>query len=474
MATTDALSPLIRGVSQYDVDFVIPRKGVDIPLGIDPFLLFKSRNPEYRNLHDIVLNVFNAGVQAVRSGTLHDARELLRFPEVPEIGLGYARASRRGSGVGTYLTELIVDTLVGSPQLQERGFRHVEEMQLLSVGIGPDRVSDIVANILKRFLIEYTQRQCEIWHLPTRTGVPLSHIYNHSTGLWEDSHENLPVSDVDGTPFLLVPRRLVRVLPWINYDDFLQTEFCAYLAARRGAIRKVRTRNSAPGRSSQAGSNAKTQVITVTRGEIALVERYVHAREAQAAEAQPALDYIDADVCREGETLKDRIRSIPVGREHATKYHRTVLEILNYLFNPELIDGQLEVRTVDGTERRDIVFTNDSDESFWTYLRTAHDSLLIMFEAKNSTELDVAAINQTATYLGDRIGRFGAIVTRQEPPDTIQRKIFSVWNDSAPNRKVILTLNDEQLCELIDLRCSEGSPTKWMQKHYRAFRTAVQ
>ena len=44
---------------------------------------------------------------------------------------------------------------------------------------------------------------------------------------------------------------------------------------------------------------------------------------------------------------------------------RVFLEVINYLLSPELIDGQLEVRTIDGTERRDIIFTNDSDESFW-------------------------------------------------------------------------------------------------------------
>ncbi len=386
--------------------------------------------------------------------------------------MGYTQTSRRGSGVGTYLRELIIETLVGSPQLRERGVRHIEEMQLLSAGIGPDRVSDIVANILKRFLVAYTQRQCEIWHLPTRSGAPLSHIYNHSNGLWEDSHENLPVSDVDGRGILFVPRRLVRVLPWINYDDFLRTEFAAYLAARRTAARTFLGKGNEAGR--DKSSNAKARVVTVTRSDVALVERYVRAREAQAGEARPAMDYIDENACRQGEMLKEKLRTTPPGREHAADYQRIVLEILNYLFNPELIDGQPEVRTVDGTERRDIIFTNDSDESFWEYLRSAHDSLLLMFEVKNMAELDIAAINQTATYLGDRIGRLGVIVTRSDPPDRIRRKIFSVWNDSAPNRKVILTISDDQLCELINLSCNNGSPTTWMQKHYRAFRTAVQ
>lgn len=361
MSTNESRAPLLRGVSQYEVDFVIPRKGVDLPLGIDPFLLFKSRDPEYRSLHGLVLDVFNAGVRAVHAGRLDEARGILTFPEVPEVGLGYAVSSRRGSGVGTYLTELIIDTLVGSPQLQQRGVQHIEEMQLLSAGIGPDRVSDIVANILKSFLIDYTQRQCRIWGLEVRPGVPVPHVYNHSTGLWEDLHEDLPVSDVDGTAILLVPRRVVRVLPWINYDDFLRTEFSAYLAARRAASRTLRTERQADGQAIEKRSNAKAEVVTVTRGDIALVERYVRAREAQADQARPSLDYVDEDACHQGDALKDRLRNIPTGREDAAKYQRVVLEILNYLFSPELIDGQPEVRTIDGTERRDIVFTNDSE-----------------------------------------------------------------------------------------------------------------
>src|SRR5262249_8255205 len=126
-----------------------------------------------------------------------------------------------------------------------------------------------------------------------------------------------------------------------------------------------------------------------------------------------------------------------------------ILEIVNYLFNPELIDGQPEVRTIDGTERRDIIFTNDSDEPFWDYVRGAHDNIVLTFETKNTEELDLAAINQTATYLGDRIGRLGIIVTRGALAENVSRKIFSVWNDSAPNRKVILTLSDVQVIELL-------------------------
>ena len=467
MSSVDPRAPLIPNVSQYEVDFVIPRVGIDLPLGIDPFLLFKSRDFQFRQLHVSLLNVFNAGIVAVRRNDLTTARYLFSFPEVSAIGMGYTRKGKRGSGVGSHLTDLILQTLTGSPSLTERGVRHVEEMQLLSAGIGPDRISDISANVLKRFLIDYTQRQCAIWDIPTKPGVPVGHIYDESKQTWVDSYEDLPVSAIDGSEILLVPRRLVRALPWINYDDFIRTEFSAYLAARRDQSNRVGIR------SGEKEFTAKPAVVTLTRQDIGLVERYVRSREAQAADARPTLDYIDEDVCKEAEALKQRLSSIPPGRESAADYQYMILEILNYLFNPDLIAGEPEVRTIDGTERRDIIFTNDSDESFWEYIRTTHDGILLMFETKNMEALDISAINQTATYLGDRIGRLGIIVTRQIPSEAIRRKIFSVWNDSSP-RKVILTLCDAEIRELLDVRCRGGSPTKWMQAHYRKFRTSVQ
>jgi len=457
MSILDPRAPLLPHLSQYQVDFVIPRIGIDLPLGIDPFLLFKSRDSEYRQLHTLLIATFNAGVVAIREGDTNEAHRLFDFPEVSAIGLGYTQGGKRGSGVGSYLAGLIIDTLEASPALQQRGVRHVEEMQLLSAGIGPDRVSDITANVLKRFLIEYTQRQCRIWNVEMANNVPVSHIFNHLSKEWEEAFEDLPISPINGAPILFVPRRIVRVLPWINYDDFVRSEFNAYLKARRDQIKKSSTQ-------------AKIEVVTVTRRDISLVERYVKAREAQGGDARPTLDYIDEDICRESERLKERLAAITIGRSEAEQYQHLVLEILNFLFNPELIDGQPEVKTIDGTERRDIIFTNDSDESFWEYVRNEY-GIILMFETKNTEELDTDAINQTATYLGVRIGGLGVIVTRRPPKDSIIKKIMTVFNDG---RKVILTLCDDHLRELLDLRCKGGSPTRWMQKHYRNFRVSLQ
>ena len=152
----------------------------------------------------------------------------------------------------------------------------------------------------------------------------------------------------------MVPRRIVRNLPWINYNDYFRTEFSAYLRANRKKSKsKTKIRFS------------KNQVVSITRAQIERVDQYIKKKEKNAAEAQPSLDYLDTTKCiQESQKLQSLLNEIPIGAAHATKYQQTVLEILNLLFNPELIDGEMEARTVEGTERRDILFTNDSDQSF--------------------------------------------------------------------------------------------------------------
>lgn len=108
--------------------------------------------------------------------------------------------------------------------------------------------------------------------------MPIPHVYDPSSQQWRDGYEDLPVSPVDGSVILLVPRRIVRVLPWINYDDFIRTEFRAYLSAKHHVARQARGKGThEPG---QLDAQDKHQVVTITRGDISVVERYVKAREA--------------------------------------------------------------------------------------------------------------------------------------------------------------------------------------------------
>jgi hypothetical protein len=458
MINEPSVFPQLR---QLEVDFVIPRVIGDLPLCIDPFLLYKSRDPELRSLHASIVEHFAEGVSAIAKGDDSSARYVLDFPEASEIGFGYGTNDKRGSGLGKILTNLLIGSLKMSPAFLERGIRHVEEMQLISPGIGPDRIGDIAANILKEYLIRYTQRQCEVHNLPVQSLVPVIHVYDPKEKHWRDGYFDLPVNPEDGRAIVFVPRRIVRQLPWINYDNFVKTEFRAYLEARK---RNGRVTERAP---------SKAEVTSTSRLETSIIDAYVKQREQQAAAAQPILPPLTNSSIGTGESLLERLATIAPGQSEAKAYQELVLDILTFVFCPDLIDGRLEERTIDGTERRDIIFTNDSDATFLDYVRTSHDSLFIMFEVKNTEELTMAALNQASTYLGDRIGRLGYIVTRKSPSDSMLRKQISIFNDSNP-RKVLLILSDQDLEELVKLRMQDVSPTAWLQKHYRKFRTAAQ
>jgi hypothetical protein len=247
-------------------------------------------------------------------------------------------------------------------------------------------------------------------------------------------------------------------------------EFSTYLRAKRVKGRLV-TKSTPP---VQTKKESKEQIVSLTRTEIGRIDRYISAKEEASAEAQPSSIYIDtSQIALEADELKKKLDQLKFGNEDAGKYQRVVLEILNFLFNPELIDGELEVKTVDGTERRDIIFTNDSDQTFWSYLRAEHSSIVLMFEVKNTESINNIYLNQVAIYLGDRLGRLGFIVTRNPLQEAQERKAFSIYNDSAP-RKIILTLCDADLCYMLDMKCQGNDPMRHIQKLYRTFRTKVQ
>lgn len=261
-------------LNQREVDFVIPRLDADLPLCIDPFLLYKSRRAELHAAHSLLLTLFNEAFLAFRTGDEQRAARLINFPEVAEVRFGYTRKGVLGRGMGRVLGQLVLETLRSSPPLVERGIRHVEELQLFSPGIAEDRISDLAANVIKGFLVSYTEAQCRLWGIPSEASVPLEHIWDSDARDWTSGYVTVPVDPETHRGILLVPRWIVRRLPWINYDDFLRTDLAAFLR-RRLPGRRVRVPVS------------KQQAVKLTRTHIGLVDGYISRKEREASRAQP-------------------------------------------------------------------------------------------------------------------------------------------------------------------------------------------
>ena len=140
--------------TQDDVDFAIPRLDEDIPLYIDPFLLWVSEKPDYRDLHQRLIGFFHVVAEKVVD---HDAKRAARLlagcEEQPALGLGYASGSKRGSNIGPKLIAEILRVHRDVPQLRNGRMRHMEELQLVVPGMAEDRISDTAAAVLKDFFM---------------------------------------------------------------------------------------------------------------------------------------------------------------------------------------------------------------------------------------------------------------------------------------------------------------------------------
>ena len=444
---------------------MVPNLEQDRRLCIDPILLYKAQNIEFRSLHNKLLEVFNYAIEQFGKGNKKDAEYLIDFPEAYEIGLGYAVGTTKGAGLGSYLNRLVFETLTASPELVKRKLKHIEELQLVSLGIGADRVSDIAANILKDHFISYTRKQCEIWRIPVTKAVPTTHIFNFETWHWEDRYEDLPTNPSTGSPLIFVPRRIVRVLPWINFDDYLTSEFRLFLPSKKKAFQKKHRVIS-----EKAPVN-KVEAVEITRKEVNRIDKYVARKETTVSEAQPAT--IPSDTSINIEQLITGLKDLQSGREDAYEYQDLVFKMLNNLFEPDLIDGKPQVRTEHGTEVRDIIYTNESDTSFWKYIRERHGNFLVVFELKNKEELDNSDIDQLANYLGDPTGFVGILMSRKHPAQGQYRKAIAIYNKVVP-RKVVLFLSDGDMETMLRDKNSGKDPTKLVQKKYRDFMTSIE
>lgn len=86
-------------VPQAELDFAIPFLGEDIPLYVDPFLLWRSPSSQDKGLHQMMLGAFNNLGDLVKSGEEGKAiQQLIAASECDEVGLGTS-ATKKGRGL---------------------------------------------------------------------------------------------------------------------------------------------------------------------------------------------------------------------------------------------------------------------------------------------------------------------------------------------------------------------------------------
>lgn len=200
----------------------------DTKLFIDPFLIFKSNNPIFKDTYKDMMKFINKTFELIANSNrstkninYNKALSMLKFHEVNEICLGYS-SSRKGSGLGHKWAKTLATNIAQCIDSSILKLKHIEEIGLFSDGIGPDSISDITANLIKNKLVLYTQSICKKYNIPM-TEVTLNNAeFDWEYLRWENKKVLLPVNNFKtrNTGILLVPKTFLREIPEINSEDF--------------------------------------------------------------------------------------------------------------------------------------------------------------------------------------------------------------------------------------------------------------
>lgn len=207
----------------------------DLPLFIDPFLLFDSSDAKYRVLHEEIISYLcflrdRAVAEELTPGAVS---HWLLFKEVKQNWLGFSRTGNSGTGLGHDFAKALARNLAtvfkdfGGETITAGS--HLEKLSLLNGGVGRDHLSDFTTNLIKGFLLEYTQTFARK-HIDAdkrRSFMVDRVMFDYESQRWARGAFDLPYCD--GDYVLLTPKEiLTRDNAWINQGDLLDqfTQLC--------------------------------------------------------------------------------------------------------------------------------------------------------------------------------------------------------------------------------------------------------
>jgi hypothetical protein len=204
-----------------------PVLSVDTPLFVDPFLIYDNEQSVFRGSHKEIIRFFKFVFELLAksggkkySNRYQKAVSDLVFPEVEELCLGYTAAGTGGAGSGKELGQIMASAVWEAIQAGMVNIEHFEEVAILRENIGPDRISDITANLLRHRFARYTQQICRRHKIPVTKFKYIRFRFDLDKQRWIAGTVDLPVNPYSNKAILLVPEPYLKDLPSINAVDF--------------------------------------------------------------------------------------------------------------------------------------------------------------------------------------------------------------------------------------------------------------
>lgn len=132
----------------------------DIPMFIDPILIFNSEKKEYVQLHNNMIKYMYFLAKKAKLGlNKAEIKTWFSFNEVCNNWLGYSMHGNKGLALDKEFAKFLYKNIgfVLENNNISNG-KHIEKITLLIPGSGKDKISDLTVNLIKGYLCEYTEK----------------------------------------------------------------------------------------------------------------------------------------------------------------------------------------------------------------------------------------------------------------------------------------------------------------------------
>lgn len=451
------------GRDQTTLDFVDVPIGNDTPVFLDPSRLRTMQSPWASECNSLLQHFFETLLRHLKADDRAAGTHMLEaLTEKNEFHLGFSSGLSDGRAFGKGYAKEVWKALSKSQAGNTGLLKDIEDACLFIEGVGPDRISDAVCNILRGPLIRYTQDICNYYDIPLSDGIASGPIWNVHTEVWEDSLIPLPV-----TPFgklLLIPKLAVRHRFVYDYSTYFTHHLLPAMQESEKHLNTGLVQTLKDGRKRVTKKSLKEKYgadkLTIARETLRHPEALNEYREAAQRSSRPItheqLAEIENIAPPNFTALLAALAAIPTGREDSTNYEDAIEKLLSALFFPSLSSPTKQLKIHDGRKRIDITYVNNPTSGFFQWVLSHYPSSHIFVECKNyGKEIANPEFDQLAGRFSPSRGQVGLLVCRsvQNPS-----KLAASCKDTAQdNRGYVITLSDADLAQLVaDYRSSNG------------------
>lgn len=195
-------------VPYHKLDFINIELSGDNKYFIDPYKLKKGEGEFEQKCYQKVDWFIKKLLKLVREKKIKEANEIIgNLYERNETKLGYSLETEYGKSLGENGGKILIKTLARSDVMLTGLVEDIFDCLIMLPNVGEDKVSDLITTIIFLDLIEYTQKQCEVWNIPMKE-VELARLcWDANDENWKKVKTKLPVH-LD-LPIVFVPKRIV-------------------------------------------------------------------------------------------------------------------------------------------------------------------------------------------------------------------------------------------------------------------------